>query len=78
MCFKPKDASRRAWIDTGPLPPGCFISAAMDFAMMSATKRNRELVADLAAERPAAGQTASGGHRRGGARTPNTAVWQLT
>jgi len=51
MCFKPEDTSRRAWIDTGPLPPGCFISAAMDFAMMSATKRNRELVADLAAER---------------------------
>src|SRR5262249_122847 len=49
-CFKPKDASRRTWIDTGGLPPDCFIAAAMDFAMMSSTQRNRKLVADLAAE----------------------------
>src|SRR5262249_13379212 len=50
MCFKPKDARGRTWIDTGLFPPSRFIPATMHLAMMSSTKRNRKLVADLAAE----------------------------
>jgi hypothetical protein len=38
MCFKPKDASHRARIDTGLIPPRGFIAAAMDFTMMSSAK----------------------------------------
>jgi hypothetical protein len=50
MCFKPKDASRGAWIDTGLIPPRGFIAATMDLAMMPPTEWNGELIADLAAE----------------------------
>jgi hypothetical protein len=50
MCFKPKDARRRAWVDTGPLPPRGFIAAAMDFAMVAPTEWYSELIANLAAE----------------------------
>ena len=50
MCFKPKDASRRARIDPGPLPPGRFIAATMHLAMMPSTEWNDELIADLAPE----------------------------
>ena len=50
MCFKPKDARRRARIDTGTLPPRGFIAAAMDLAMMAPTEWDGELIADLAPE----------------------------
>jgi hypothetical protein len=51
MCLQPKDPSGRGRIDTGLLPPGGFIAAAMDLAVMSPAKRNRKLIADLAAKR---------------------------
>jgi hypothetical protein len=51
MCLQPKNASRRARIDTGLLPPRRFIATAMDLAMVSPAERHGELVADLAAER---------------------------
>src|SRR5215469_12720276 len=50
MCLQPKDTSRSGWIDAGLFPPGCLIATAMHLAVMSAAKRNRKLVADLAAE----------------------------
>src|SRR5262249_15125714 len=50
MCLQPKNASRRARIDTGLLPPHGFVAAAMNFAMMSSAKGNRELIADLTAK----------------------------
>src|SRR6516225_8288569 len=52
MCLQPKNASRRARIDTALLPPHGFVTAAMNFAVMSSAKRNRELIADFAAKRP--------------------------
>src|SRR6516165_8761362 len=50
MCLQPKDTSRSGWIDAGLCPPGGLIATAMHLAVMSAAKRNRKLVADLAAE----------------------------
>jgi hypothetical protein len=50
MCLQPKDASRSDRIDAGLLPPDGFIATAMHFAVMSSAKRNRKLVADLAAK----------------------------
>ncbi|MGC1777874.1 MAG: hypothetical protein WBB34_07990, partial [Xanthobacteraceae bacterium] len=43
-------------IDSGFAPPRCLVAVAMQFAMMSAAEWDRELVADLAAERPALGK----------------------
>lgn len=50
MALQPQCASIHAWIDTDLRPPSSFITAVMDFAMMSAAQRDRELVADLAAK----------------------------
>ena len=50
MCLQPKNASRRARIDTCLFPPHGFVTAAMNFAVMSSAKRNRELIADLTAK----------------------------
>jgi hypothetical protein len=43
-------------IDTGFVPPLGFITAAVEFAVMTTAKRNRELVAHLASERPMLGK----------------------
>ena len=51
MGFKPERACNRNWIYSHLPPPRVFIAAAMDLAMVHATQRHRELVADLAAER---------------------------
>ncbi|MFZ0151464.1 MAG: hypothetical protein WAM72_24590 [Xanthobacteraceae bacterium] len=51
MGFQPKGARRDSRIDTGLNPPSGFIAAAMHFAVMSPSKRNGKLVADLATER---------------------------
>ena len=51
MCFQPKDSRRSARIYTCLSPPGRFITAAMDLAVMSPAQRNRKLVADLPAKR---------------------------
>jgi hypothetical protein len=50
MCLQPKNASRRARINTDLRPPGGFVTAAMNFAVMSSAKGNRELIADLTAK----------------------------
>ena len=53
MRFKPQRARRYCRVDFGVSPPGGFIAAAMDCAMMSATQWHRILITDLAAKRPA-------------------------
>ena len=50
MCFKPKDARRRARIDTDVVPPNGFVAATMHLTMMPTTEWNGELIADLAPE----------------------------
>ena len=51
MRLQPQSARRIGWIDTGLVPPRRFIATAMNLAMVSTTERDRELIADLAAER---------------------------
>jgi hypothetical protein len=48
----PKARSNCDRIGADFLPPGAFVANAVDGAMMAAAKRHRELIADLAAERP--------------------------
>ena len=57
MRLQPKDAGAHNRIDAGLGPPCCFVTAAMDLAMVSSAQRDRELVADFAAKRPALGET---------------------
>ena len=56
MRVQPQGARRGGWIDTGLVPPRRFIATAMNLTMVSATERDRELVADLAAERRCLGK----------------------
>ena len=53
MSFKPQLAGRDGRIDPRLAPPFGFIAMTMDLAVMSPAERHGELVADLAAERPA-------------------------
>ena len=48
MAFEPQRAGWDRRVNTGLLPPLCFIAAPMDFAMMTAAERNGEFIADLA------------------------------
>ena len=50
MCFQPQRASGDRWIDAGPFPPSPFITTVMNLAVMPATQRNCELIADFAAK----------------------------
>ena len=56
MSFQPEHAGTDGRINTGFIPPTDFITTAMHLAMVSATERDRELVADLAAERRCLGK----------------------
>ena len=56
MRLQPQAASSGGWIDTNLVPPRRFIATAMNLTMVSATERDRELVADLAAERRCLGK----------------------
>ena len=51
MRLQPQAASRGGRVDTSLAPPCRFIAGAMNLTVVSATERDRELVADLAAER---------------------------
>jgi len=52
MSFKPQGPRGAGGIEPKLLPPHRFIPVTVNFAMMSPAQRDRELVADLAAERP--------------------------
>jgi hypothetical protein len=52
MGLNPERSRRTGRIETEFMPPCRFITVTMQLAMMSAAQRNRELVADFAAERP--------------------------
>ena len=56
MRLQPQAASRGSWVDTSLVPPRRFIATTMHLTMVSATERDRELVADLAAERRCLGK----------------------
>ena len=56
MSFQPQHARSCSRIDTSLVPPHRFIATAMNLTMVSATERDRELVADLAAERRCLGK----------------------
>ena len=51
MGFQPQRASDDGRIDTGLIPPRVFITAVMNFAVVAATERDGEFIADLAAKR---------------------------
>jgi hypothetical protein len=53
----PKFASDLGWIDAGSLPPRAFVTGAMRGPVMHAAERDRELIADLAAERTRLGES---------------------
>ncbi len=50
MCLQPQRAGTDARVDTRLSPPGGFITAAMNFAVMPWAKGNGELIANLPAE----------------------------
>ena len=52
MGFKPQRPRGAGWIESELLPPRRFVAVTMNFAMVSAAQRDRELVTGLAAERP--------------------------
>src|SRR5579863_5323809 len=57
MRLQPQRTGTRERIDGGSVPPSRFVTMAMQLAMMATAKGDSELIADLAAERPALGET---------------------
>jgi hypothetical protein len=57
MGLKPQHSSHSRRINPELAPPRGFIAAAVDRAMVSATQRDRELIADLAAKGAALGKS---------------------
>jgi hypothetical protein len=64
MRFEPQRSSHFGRINPSRSPPYSFVTAAVDFAMVSSTERNRELIAHLAPERPALRESEVVGIRR--------------
>jgi hypothetical protein len=52
VAFEPEGSGGDHRVGTDFLPPGRFVTKAMELAVMASAKRNRELVTDLAAQRP--------------------------
>ena len=50
MCLQPQGASRSSWVNASRLPLCHFVPTSMQLAMVAATQRNRELVADFDTE----------------------------
>ena len=50
MGFQPQRASDDGRINADLFPPSCFIATMMNFTVMPATQRDRELITDFAAE----------------------------
>ena len=57
MRLQPQHAGGDGRINPSAPPPCGFVAAAVDLAMMPAAQRDGELIADLAAERPALGKS---------------------
>ena len=57
MRLQPQITGTRERIDSGFAPPSRFITMAMQLTMMATAQGDSELIADLAAERPALGET---------------------
>jgi hypothetical protein len=57
MYLKPQRAGGDGRINPGLAPPSGFIAVAMDLAVVASAQRNRELIADLAPERSALGES---------------------
>jgi hypothetical protein len=53
MAFQPEGTGEDHRINARLLPPGRFIAAAMNLAMVAAAQGDGELIADLAPHRPA-------------------------
>ena len=51
MCLFPEPSGDRERVDAGLTPPRALVAGAMHRPMMPATEWDRELIADLAAER---------------------------
>ena len=64
VASQPQRSSSDRRIDPGHLPPCGFIAMAVNLAMVSSAQRDGELVADLAAERPALREAQMMGIRR--------------
>ena len=64
MTFKPERTGSGERIYPGIRPPGPFITAAMEFAVMHATERDRELITHLTAERAGLSEAEMMGIRR--------------
>ena len=56
MGFEPECPGGNDRIDFDAFPPIGFVTAAMNFAMMTSAKRNGELIADLTPHRAALGE----------------------
>ena len=56
MCFQPQRASGDSRINADLFPPGRFITTMMNFTVMPATERDRELITDFTAECGALGR----------------------
>ena len=56
MGFEPERPGCRRRIGTGLLPPCCFVTAAVNFAMVSAAEWHGEFVAHLPAQCPILGK----------------------
>ena len=50
MGFEPQRSGAACRIDPDRLPPGRFVAAAVNFAMVTSTQGNRELIADFPAK----------------------------
>ena len=73
MRFAPEPEGNDDRIDTDFAPPDGFDAGPVQLPVMSATERDRKLVADLEPETPWLRKNADGGHRsvfRHGIRTP--------
>lgn len=56
MCLQPKGTGYRAWINADVSPPSGLVTEAVDLAMVPATQRDGELIADLARQRAPLGK----------------------
>jgi hypothetical protein len=52
MRLKPQSAGGCEWIDSDIAPPSGFVAMAVEFTMMAAAKRDRELVTDFSSKGP--------------------------